>query len=153
MDASTHYREPGRLTRRIMNPVVLLLMRAGISVWGSRILEVRGRTSGAPRRTPVNLLEVEGAQYLVSPRGDTQWVRNLRADQGRVSLLLGRGRDERVAEEIADRDKSPILRAYLHKWKMEVGVFFDGVTSDSSDEDVQRIAPDHPVFRLSSGQI
>ncbi len=70
-----------------------------------------------------------------------------------MSLLLGRGRDERVAEEIADRDKSPILRAYLHKWKMEVGVFFDGVTSDSSDEDVQRIAPDHPVFRLSSGQI
>ena len=153
MDASTHYREPGRLTRRIMNPVVLLVMRAGISVWGSRILEVRGRTSGTPRRTPVNLLEVEGAQYLVSPRGDTQWVRNLRADQGRVSLLLGRGRDERVAEEIADRDKSPILRAYLRKWKMEVGVFFDGVTSDSSDEDVQRIAPDHPVFRLSSGQI
>jgi len=153
MDESTHYREPGRLTRRIMNPVVLLMMRAGISVWGSRILEVRGRTSGAPRRTPVNLLEVEGAQYLVSPRGDTQWVRNLRADQGRVSLLLGSGRDERVAEEIADRDKSPILRAYLRKWKMEVGVFFDGVTSDSSDEDVQRIAPDHPVFRLSSGQI
>jgi deazaflavin-dependent oxidoreductase (nitroreductase family) len=153
VDASTHYRKPGHLTRKIMNPLVLLMMRAGISVWGSRILEVRGRTSGVPRRIPVNLLEVEGAQYLVSPRGDSQWVRNVRADQGRLTLLLGRRRDEWVAEEIPDRDKAPILRAYLRKWKMEVGVFFDGVTSDSSDEDVERIASDHPVFRLSSGKI
>jgi deazaflavin-dependent oxidoreductase (nitroreductase family) len=152
MDTRGHYREPGHLTKRIMNPFVMLMMRAGISVWGSRILEVRGRKSGAPRRTPVNLLEVEGVQYLVSPRGEGQWVRNLRADGGRVAVLLGRRRDERIAEELPDSEKSPILRAYLRRWKMEVGVFFDGVTADSEEPEVQRIAPDHPIFRLSGGR-
>jgi deazaflavin-dependent oxidoreductase (nitroreductase family) len=132
-----------------MNPFVLVMMRLGISVWGSRILEVRGRTSGIPRRTPVNLLEFEGRQYLVSPRGEGQWVKNVRADGGRLTLLLGRHRHERVAQEVPDGEKSPILRAYLRKWKMEVGVFFDGVSADSEEEDVQRIVSDHPVFLLS----
>jgi deazaflavin-dependent oxidoreductase (nitroreductase family) len=149
MDEIAHYREPGRLARRVMNPFVLLMMRLGVSVWGSRILEVRGRQSGVARRTPVNLLDVDGRQYLVSPRGEGQWVRNVRADGGRLTLLLGRRRDERTARELADSEKPPILRAYLRKWKMEVGVFFNGVTADSDEHDVERIAPDHPVFLLS----
>ena len=149
MDEIGHYREPGHLTRRVMNPFVLLMMRLGVSVWGSRILEVRGRQSGVARRTPVNLLEIDGRQYLVSPRGEGQWVRNVRADGGRLALLLGRRRDERIAQEVPDSEKPPILRAYLRKWKMEVGVFFDGVTADSEENDVRRIAPDHPVFLLS----
>ena len=132
-----------------MNPFVLLMLRLGVSIWGSRILEVRGRQSGLARRTPVNLLEIEGHQYLVSPRGEGQWVRNVRADGGRLVLLLGRRRDERIARELPDSEKSPILRAYLRRWRMEVGVFFDGVTADSDERDMQRIAPDHPVFLLS----
>ncbi len=149
MEESAHYQEPGGFTRKIMNPFVLIMMRAGISIWGSRVLEVRGRKSGTPRRTPVNLLEIDGRAYLVSPRGEGQWVRNVRADGGRVALLLGRKRDERIARELPDSEKSPVLRAYLRRWKMEVGVFFDGVTADSAEEEVQRIAPDHPVFALS----
>lgn len=149
-DTSASYRKPGVLTRKIMNPLIVIMMKAGLSVWGSRILESRGRQSGLPRRTPVNLLDVDGRQYLVSPRGDTQWVRNVRADQGRLALILGRRRQERVAEELADADKAPILRAYLARWKMEVGIFFDGVTADSSDEDMARIATAHPVFVLSA---
>ncbi len=152
MSEAVHYREPGKLTKKIMNPFVVLAMRAGISIWGSRILEVRGRTSGAARRTPVNLLEVDGRQYLVSPRGEGQWVRNVRADHGRLALILGRRRDERVATELSDAEKSPILRAYLRRWKMEVGVFFDGVTADSDEEEVERIAPHHPVFLLSAAK-
>jgi deazaflavin-dependent oxidoreductase (nitroreductase family) len=146
---TTHYKKPGFFTTRVMNRLVLVMMRLGLSVWGSRILEARGRTSGTPRRTPVNLLEVDGRQYLVSPRGETQWVRNVRADGGRLALLLGHRRDERTAEELVDADKGPILRAYLRRWKMEVGVFFDGVTADSADEEMARIAPRHPVFVLS----
>ena len=153
MDKTAVYREPGFFTKKIMNPFVLVMMRVGLSVWGSRILEVRGRQSGMPRRTPVNLLDIEGRQYLVSPRGDTQWVRNARADGGRLALILGRRRDERIAQELSDSEKSPILRAYLRKWKMEVGIFFDGVTADSEEEDVLRIAPDHPVFLLSAAGI
>jgi deazaflavin-dependent oxidoreductase (nitroreductase family) len=149
MGNSSHYKEPGRLTKSVMNPAIQLLTRLGISVWGSRILEVRGRKSGELRRTPVNLLEVDGRNYLVSPRGEGQWVRNVRADGGRLALLLGRHRDERVARELPDSEKSPVLRAYLRRWKMEVGVFFDGVTADSEEGEVLRIAPDHPVFVLS----
>jgi deazaflavin-dependent oxidoreductase (nitroreductase family) len=147
--AEPHYRKPGWLTRRVMNPAVVGMTRAGISIWGSRILEVRGRRSGRPQRTPVNLLAFEGRDYLVAPRGEAQWVRNVRADDGRLALLLGRRRDERTARELEDTEKSPILRAYLSRWKMEVGVFFDGASADSSEADLQRIAPDHPVFVLS----
>ena len=149
MDKSPHYRRPGLVTRKVMNPFVLAMMHMGVSIWGSRILEVRGRTSGIARRTPVNLLEIDGRHYLVSPRGEGEWVKNLRSDNGHLTLLLGRRRDERTAQELTDAEKAPIIRAYLRKWKMEVGVFFDGVTADSPEGEITRIAPDHPVFLLS----
>ncbi len=152
MDQSAQYRKPGVLTRKFMNPVVVLVMRAGVSVWGSRILEVPGRTSGIPRRTPVNVLELDGRRYVVSPRGEGQWVKNVRANGGRLALLLGRRRQELSAAELSDSQKSPVLRAYLRKWKMEVGVFFDGVGADSEETDLQRIASSHPVFVLSEAR-
>jgi len=152
MDQSVHYRKPGMLTRKLLNPFVALMMRAGVSVWGSRILEVPGRTSGIPRRTPVNLLELDGRRYLVSARGDGQWVRNVRANAGRLTLLLGRHREEVSADEVSDDEKSPVLRAYLRKWKMEVGVFFDGVNADSEETDFRRIASNHPVFVLTEAR-
>jgi len=142
-----HYRRPGWFTTNVFNRLVAGLTRAGISVLGSRVLEVPGRKTGTPRRTPVNLLSYEGARYLVAPRGHTQWVRNLRASHsGR--LLLGRRGEDFTATELSDDEKPPLLRAYLKRWKMEVGVFFDGVGPDSSDEQLRVIAPDHPVFRL-----
>ena len=151
-DQSAAYRKPGAVTRRMMNPFLVLAMRMGISVWGSRVLEVKGRTTGSPRRTPVNLLKLDGHEYLVSPRGDTQWARNVRADNGRLVLELGRHREERTARELPDEEKPPVLRAYLKRWKMEVGVFFDGVSAESGDAELMRIAPKHPVFVLSETQ-
>lgn len=53
-------------------------MRLGISLKGSRILEVNGRSTGLARRAPVNLLVRRGQEFLVLPRGNTQWVLNLR---------------------------------------------------------------------------
>ena len=152
MEASTdrQFKRPGWFTKNVFNRTVAWFTRLGFSVWGSRVLEVRGRTSGEPRRTPVNLLELEGERYLVAPRGETQWVRNLRAS-GEGRLLLGRRAEPFKAAEIADPDKLPILRAYLKRWKAEVGVFFEGVGPDSTDEDMSRIAPKHPVFRLMRG--
>jgi deazaflavin-dependent oxidoreductase (nitroreductase family) len=151
-DQPTTYRKPGAVTRRALNPLLALAMRMGISIWGSRVLEVRGRKSGEVRRTPVNLLTYEGQEYLVSPRGDSQWARNVRADEGRLVLVLGRRHEQRVATELSDDEKPPVLRAYLKRWKMEVGVFFDGVGPASSEEDLKRIAPRHPVFVLSDKQ-
>ena len=143
-----HYQRPGWFTTHVFNPLVAGLTRAGISVMGSRVLEVRGRKTGEPRRTPVNLLVHEGARYLVAPRGHTQWVRNLRAS-GEGRLWLGRRSEPFTAVELSDDVKPPLLRAYLKRWKAEVGVFFGGVGPDSSNEELRRIAPDHPVFRLS----
>jgi deazaflavin-dependent oxidoreductase (nitroreductase family) len=143
-----HYQRPGWFTTHVFNRMVAGLTHAGISVMGSRVLEVRGRRTGEPRRTPVNLLVFEGARYLVAPRGHTQWVRNLRAS-GEGRLWLGRRSEPFTAAELSDEQKPPLLRAYLKRWKAEVGVFFGGVGPDSSDEDLRRIAPDHPVFRLS----
>ena len=123
------------------------LTRLGVSLAGSRILEVRGRTTGEPRRTPVNPLTLDEARYLVAPRGNTQWVRNLRA-RGDGRLLVGRRAEEFTATEVPDDLKPPILREYLRRWKWEVGAFFGGIGPDSSDEELRRIAPDHPVFRV-----
>jgi hypothetical protein len=53
-----------------------------------------------------------------------------------------------VATELADEKKIPLLRAYLERWKAEVGVFFDGVGPKSTDEEVAAIAPKHPVFAI-----
>jgi deazaflavin-dependent oxidoreductase (nitroreductase family) len=146
--AQSHYRRPGIFTRHVFNPAVRSLTRMGLSVWGSRVLEVRGRKSGALRRTPVNLLFYGGSEFLVSPRGQGEWVRNLRSASGRLDLLLGRRRQTRIAHEVPDTEKVEILRAYLTRWKAEAGIFFEGVGPDSSDEQIAAIAPNHPVFRL-----
>ncbi|MGZ4722693.1 MAG: nitroreductase family deazaflavin-dependent oxidoreductase, partial [Ilumatobacteraceae bacterium] len=93
-------------------------------------------------------LRHDGREYLVSPRGEGQWVRNVRASGGELDLLLGRQRQHRTATEVSDADKVEILRAYLKRWKAEVGVFFDGVSATSTDEQLRAIAPRHPVFLL-----
>jgi deazaflavin-dependent oxidoreductase (nitroreductase family) len=144
-----HYRPPRWFDRNVFNRLVAGLTRIGVSFWGSRVLEVRGRKTGEPRRVPVNLLTHEGARYLVAPRGHTQWVRNLRS-AGEGHLLLGRRREHFAALELPDSEKEPILRAYLRRWKWEVGQFFGEVGPDSPQSELVRIAPDHPVFRVES---
>jgi len=142
-----HYQRPDWFTKNVFNRGVALLTRLGISVYGSRILAVQGRRTGEWRSTPVNLLILEGQRYLVAPRGHTQWVRNLRA-AGQGRLLVGRRSEQFRAAEISDDARPPILRAYLRKWRFEVGVFFGGVGPEATDEELRRIAPDHPVFRI-----
>ena len=143
-----HYKRPDWFTRNIFNTLVKGLTRMGVSVMGSRVLEHRGRTSGKLHHVPVNLLSVEGKQYLVAPRGETQWVRNVRHAGGHLVLILGRRRQLRTATEIPVADSVPILRAYLRRWKFETGMFFDGVTPDSTDAEWAAVAARHPVFEL-----
>ena len=146
---SEHYQRPGWFTTNVFNRIVAVFTRSGLSVYGSRVLEVKGRTSGQWRQTPVNLMRYEDGEYLVAPRGQTQWVKNLRAS-GQGRLRVGRRTEPFSAIELTDDEKPALLRAYLKKWKFEVGVFFDGVGPDSSDAELRAIAPDHPVFRLSA---
>jgi len=112
-------------------------------------LEVRGRRSGRTVRFPLGMADWQGHWYLVSMLGEQcNWVCNVRAADGKLALLVGRRRTHYSAAEVPDAAKVPILRAYLRRWKAEVGVFFDGVGPDSPDDAVVAIAHKHPVFAL-----
>jgi deazaflavin-dependent oxidoreductase (nitroreductase family) len=143
----TRYLVPDAFTRKVFNPLVARLTKWGLSVKGSRILEIRGRTSGELRTTVVNLLTVDGVRYLVAPRGETQWVRNLRA-AGTGSLRVGKRVETFSADELTDDAKPAVIRAYLKAWAWEVGRFFDGLKADSSDADIAAVAAGFPVFRI-----
>jgi deazaflavin-dependent oxidoreductase (nitroreductase family) len=144
-ETTDRYIAPDWFTRHVFNPVVAACTRAGISLWGSRVLQVPGRVSGETRSTPVNVLTVDGERYLVAPRGVTQWVHNVRA-AGSCDLRVGRRVEHVALVELNDADKPEILRRYLRRWKWEVGQFFDGVGPDASTDELLAAAPNHPVF-------
>ncbi|MGH2924302.1 MAG: nitroreductase family deazaflavin-dependent oxidoreductase [Solirubrobacterales bacterium] len=147
MASETKFIEPGWFTRNVFNRVVDGAGRLGISLAGHRTLTVRGRKSGEPRTTPVNPLELDGATYLVAPRGTTQWVRNLRAHP-EGELKLGRRPRRFRGDEVPDERKLPILKAYLDKWAWEVGTFFE-LPKDPTDEQIGEIRRLHPIFRVT----
>src|SRR6201986_5044397 len=100
----TRYIKPGTATL-VFNAAVARLPRMGISVAGSRVLAVRGRKSGEWRTTPVNPLTVDGTRYLVAPRGNAQWVRNLRV-LGTGELRIGGKTEPFSATEIPHDEKT-----------------------------------------------
>ncbi|GAA4664617.1 MULTISPECIES: nitroreductase family deazaflavin-dependent oxidoreductase [Amycolatopsis] len=144
----TRYIKP-RKGEHVLHNSARWLTKHGMSLLGSRVLTVRGRKTGEPHSNPVNLLTFEGERYLVAPRGETQWVRNLRA-AGEGQLRVGRRVERFKPVELADDDKPALLRAYLKRWKWEVGMFFDGVDAGASDEKLREIAPGYPVFRITA---
>jgi deazaflavin-dependent oxidoreductase (nitroreductase family) len=146
---ATRYLRPGWFTTNVFNRLVAGLTRIGISVLGSRILAVRGRKTGIWRTTPVNLLTHDGSRYLVAPRGVTQWVRNVRAGCD-VELRIGRRSQPVTLFELPEDEKLAVLRAYLRRWKMEIGAFFHGVGPDAPDADLARIGPGYPAFRVEN---
>jgi deazaflavin-dependent oxidoreductase (nitroreductase family) len=146
-DTAPRYIKP-KSASSLFNDTVGRLTRLGVSVYGSRVLFVKGRTSGEWRSTPVNPLRLaDGTRYLVAPRGNTQWVRNMRAAGG-GELRIGRKVEPFTATEVDDDAKPAILRAYLKRWKFEVGVFFDGVDGSAPEEKLREIAPGYPIFRI-----
>ncbi|HEX7661100.1 MAG TPA: nitroreductase family deazaflavin-dependent oxidoreductase [Pseudonocardiaceae bacterium] len=145
-----HYVRPTRSTA-VFNSIVAGLAKAGVNLYGAQVLSVRGRTSGEMRSNPVNPLAFQGERYLVAARGQTQWVRNLRA-AGEGELRRGRRVERFTAVELPDDDKPNLLRHYLKKWKFEVGMFFDGVDANASDETLRQIAPRHPIFRITTAK-
>lgn len=145
-----HYNPPPFLVSHIANPLLSLLVKMGMSPRGAQILSVRGRKSGQWRSTPVNPMSLDGSEYLVAPRGDTQWARNLRAS-GEGRLRLGRKTRSIRVTEVPEAERAPILREYLRRWYSDVGEQF-GVEKDAGDADLARIAPEHPVFRIKANQ-
>ena len=141
------YQKPDRIARYLLNPTIAFFTgRLGVSLRGSRVLAVRGRKSGELRTVPVNLLTFEDERYLVAPRGDTHWARNLRA-AGEGELRLGRKSEHFRVEEVDGEARVPIIRAYLQRWAPETKSHFGVTGPDAPDDELRRIAPEHPVFR------
>ena len=147
MAAEPLYHRPDWFTAHVMNPILKAVHRLGIGVAGSQTLAVRGRKSGEMRTNPVNPFELDGHTYLLAPRGTTQWVRNLRA-AGEGELRSGRKTRRFRAAEVPDSEKLPLLRLYVERWSWEVKGFL-GIDADAPDDQLRRIAPDHPAFELS----
>ncbi|MEU8736356.1 nitroreductase/quinone reductase family protein [Streptomyces halstedii] len=133
-----------------MNSLVGWLARHGVSLLGTAEMSVRGRKSGRMQRIPVNPHTYRGEQYVVSARGHSQWVRNMRVAGG-GELRVGRKTRTFTAEEIADdAQKALVLRTYLKRWGWEVNQYFQGVTAKSSDAELLAACADHPVFRITT---
>lgn len=144
---TTRYDEPN-LIARTGNSLIRWLAEAGISLAGTQVLRVRGRKTGVTRSVVINLMTVDGVDYLVSPRGNTQWARNARA-AGQVSLGP-RWRSRTVSlSEVADDAKPPLLKHYLDRWFWEVKTHIGGLTPESGPEQMRAVAPSIPVFALS----
>ncbi len=130
---------------------VAWVTRHGLSLLGTRVLSVPGRTSGKLQQVPVNLLRQEGRGYLVAIRGNTQWVRNVRAADGRARLQVGRRVDEVTLRELPVEQRVPVLRRYLARWGWEVGQFVDDLDRNSTDAELLAAAPGIPVFEVHHG--
>jgi hypothetical protein len=140
------YDEPNRLARTI-NELFRWLAEAGIGLAGTRALRIRGRNTGKLRGVVINLMTVRARDYVVSPRGNTQWVRNARA-AGQVEMgPRWRSRDVQISE-VADDAKPELLKVYLKRWYWEVKGHVGGLTPDSTDEQIRAVAPSIPVFEL-----
>jgi hypothetical protein len=145
----TRYEEPNGAARAA-NAAIRWLAEMGISIAGTRALRVRGRKSGKQRGVVINLLTVDGVDYLVSPRGNTQWARNVRA--AGVVEMGPRWRSERLqVSEVDDAAKPEVLRRYLARWYWQVKGYVAGLTPESSDEQLRAAAPSIPVFVLAGG--
>jgi deazaflavin-dependent oxidoreductase (nitroreductase family) len=127
---SEKYLRPGFVVARLVNPLLMTFRIVPT-------LAVRGRTSGEWRTVPVNVLEVDGARYLVAPRGDTHWVRNLRTAGG-GELRTRKATEAFRAVEVADAEKPPLIEAYLARWGKQVASQFRELPDPA----------DHPVFRI-----
>lgn len=143
---TNRYDQPN-VAARALNEVFRVLAEAGVSIAGTHALRIRGRKTGKLRGVVVNLLSIEGRQFLVSPRGNTQWARNARA-AGQVEVgPRWRGRVVDI-EELADDAKPEILKPYLERWYWEVKGHVGGLTPESTNEHLCAVAPSIPVFEL-----
>lgn len=141
------FRRPPWVALHLLNPMMKLLVgRLGLEIGGRRVLRIRGRASGEWRATPVNLLVLDGVLYVVSPRGESNWVKNLRA-AGEALLVHGRSTRQVRAVELPADAAAPILRGYVTRWESEARGLFS-VGPGGSDSEFRGIAPMHPVFRL-----
>lgn len=148
--AADRYLPPAHRSDVLFGRAVAWLTRHGVSLLGTRVLVVPGRSSGRLQQVPVNLLRQDGRRYLVAIRGNTQWVRNVRVAGG-AQLRLGRRTEEVRLRELPVEERVPVLRRYLARWGWEVGRFVEGIDRNSPDADLLAAAPGIPAFEVLPG--
>ena len=131
---------------RFFNRAFGFLVGLGLSPSYNYLLEVRGRKSGKLYSTPVNLHEFGGKQYLIAPRGRTQWVRNAEVS-GEIVLKKRSERQKFRLRPLSDAEKPEILKSYLARYGSAVQRFFP-VRPDAPLEAFEKIAPGYPAFEL-----
>jgi deazaflavin-dependent oxidoreductase (nitroreductase family) len=143
---STRFTQP-TLLDRIINRAFGFLVKLGFGLSHNFLIEVRGRKSGRLYSTPVNVLDYEGKRYLVAPRGDTQWVRNVIVSR-EATLVKGTKREPVHLRPIADEAKAEILKTYLDRYKLTVQRYFP-VPAGSLTEAFEPLAARYPVFEIT----
>jgi len=141
--ADKYYNPPTGIIKS-MNGFFGWLAAHGIGPKKTAELEVRGRKTGQPRKVAVNLVEVGGNRYLVAPRGETEWVRNVRTDNG-IAILRRSGAENVLLTEVPEAERPPIIQKYIGENAMVTKKEF-GVEPDAPIEEFQRIASRHPTF-------
>ncbi len=141
----TFYRRPTRLTRAF-NRFMGWLASRGLMPSDTITLEVKGRRSGMIRSNVVTWVEQDEERYLVSPRGESEWVRNVRAADGEA-VIRRRGGEKVRLEEVPAEERAAIIKAYLAKTKMATRQHF-GVEPKTEIGEFEAVAARHPVFRI-----
>jgi len=129
----------------MINSVFQAMIRLGLGKEYRHILTVRGRRTGNPYSTPVDVMQRDGQRWLVAAYGVTNWVRNARA-AGQVTLSRGRRSETLRVAELGPEDSIPVLRQYLREVPVTQPYFDE--TPDSPDQQIAAEAPRHPVFVL-----
>ena len=141
----TFYRRPTKVTQTF-NRFMSWLASLGLMPSDTVTLEVKGRRSGMVRSNVVTWVKQDGERYLVSPGGESEWVRNVRAADGEA-VIRHRGRQRVRLEEVPAEERAPIIKAYLAKTAMATRAHF-GVDPKAEIEEFEAIAGRHPVFRM-----
>jgi deazaflavin-dependent oxidoreductase (nitroreductase family) len=145
MTPQANFREANAM-ERAFNRTYGFFVRLGIGASYSYLLEVRGRKSGKIYSTPVSLLKLNGKEFLVAPRGRTQWSRNAEA-AGEIILKRGSKRQEYRLRILADGEKPEVLKAYLDSYKSAVQKFFP-IKAGSPSSAFVPLAPNYPAYEL-----
>jgi len=144
-DARDSFRRPSGV-ERVANRLFGVFVGLGGGLAHNHLVQVRGRKTGRIHSTPVNLLETEQGRYLVAPRGDAQWVRNLR-NSCELSLKKGPKTRRYRVRELADSEKPILLKEYLTRYRKTVQRYFS-IPADSNLDAFAEVANSYPVFEL-----
>jgi len=147
--STIEFMQPSLLDRTV-NRVFAFLVKIGVGLAHNFLLEVQGRKSGRIYSTPVNVLTHENRRYLVAPRGDTQWVRNVIVSQ-KATLVKGTKREDVHLQPIADAAKPELLKTYLDRYKLTVQRYFP-IPAGLPLKEFEPLVGRYPVFEISSAE-